>query len=384
MRILFATTAGEGHFGPMVPFARAAVAAGHDVAVAAPESFGSSVESTGLTFLPVGDVPGDLIGATMGRLQTVTREEANDIVMREIFGRLDTTWALPKMREIFAGFQPHLVFRDPTEFSSAVAAAETNTPTGLAAIGTGRLEQFARKTVRDVLAEFGLGDDSVVWDVPHISLLPASFDDGQFTKHFHRFRDTAGPANPLPDWWSGNKSPLVYVTFGSVAAAIGLFPRLYRSALDQLAELDVRVLMTTGRSVDPTELGTLPSNARVEQWVPQADVLAEAAAVVGHGGFGTTLGAIAAGVPSVVLPLFASDQYMNAERVSETGAGIGLPGLDSPVADPRSAGDLAAAVQGVLDDPRFRTRARQFAEEVANLPSVAEFPARLEAIRKPD
>jgi hypothetical protein len=30
MRVLFATTANAGHFGPMVPFARACVAAGHE------------------------------------------------------------------------------------------------------------------------------------------------------------------------------------------------------------------------------------------------------------------------------------------------------------------------------------------------------------------
>ena len=74
-----------------------------------------------------------------------------------------------------------------------------------------------------------------------------------------------------------------------------------------------------GREVDPTELEA-PSHIRIEQWVPQADVLARAAAVVCHGGAGSTLGALAAGLPLVVVPLFA-DQPLNASRVAAAGRG---------------------------------------------------------------
>ncbi len=380
MRILFATTAGEGHFGPMVPFARSAVAAGHDVAVAAPKSFRTSVESAGLKHLPVDDVPGDLIGAAMAPLPTLSRQDANDRVIGEIFGRLDTTWALPKMREAFADFAPDLVFRDPTEFASSIAATETGTRTVIAAFGAGRIESYVRGVVAPVLAEFGVNDDSAVWDVPHVSLLPQSFDDGDAAHPIHRFREVGRVAEPLPDWWHGDEAPLVYVTFGSVAAGIGLYPRIYRHALDQLADLDVRVLLTIGRSADPAELGAVPSNAHIEQWVPQSNVLAVARAAVGHGGFGTTLGAVAAGVPSVVLPLFASDQFLNAEKVTETGVGIGLPGLESPIADPATGGDLAEAVHRVLVEDGFRSRAQQIARDIEELPPVSEFAVLLESL----
>lgn len=42
MRILFSSTANDGHFGPMLPFIRACAAAGHEVRVAAPESYGAA------------------------------------------------------------------------------------------------------------------------------------------------------------------------------------------------------------------------------------------------------------------------------------------------------------------------------------------------------
>jgi UDP:flavonoid glycosyltransferase YjiC (YdhE family) len=46
--------------------------------------------------------------------------------------------------------------------------------------------------------------------------------------------------------------------------------------------------MTTGHGLDPADLEPIPSNSHVEQWWPQESVMSEAAAVVGHGGFGTT------------------------------------------------------------------------------------------------
>ena len=90
------------------------------------------------------------------------------------------------------------------------------------------------------------------------------------------------------------------------------------------------MLLTVGRKVDPAGLGPLPSNAHVEQWWPQDAVLGQAAAMLGHGGFGTTMGALAAGVPQVVVPLFTFDQIVNGEHVAAVGAGrtVGMgPGV---------------------------------------------------------
>ena len=79
--------------------------------------------------------------------------------------------------------------------------------------------------------------------------------------------------------------------------------------------------MTIGRHVDPDALGPLPANVRVERWVDQGEVMPHAAAMVGHGGSGGTLAALAAGVPIAFLPQFV-DGPANAERVAALGAGI--------------------------------------------------------------
>ncbi|WP_447007584.1 glycosyltransferase [Saccharothrix isguenensis] len=59
---------------------------------------------------------------------------------------------------------------------------------------------------------------------------------------------------------------------------------------------------------------------RVERFRPQQDVMPHADAVIGHGGFGTTMTALAGGVPRVVVPLFALDQFHNARAVERAGA----------------------------------------------------------------
>ena len=54
MRILFTTAAFSGHFHPLVPIARAAVTAGHDVAFACAASFVPTVARAGFPAFPAG------------------------------------------------------------------------------------------------------------------------------------------------------------------------------------------------------------------------------------------------------------------------------------------------------------------------------------------
>ena len=135
----------------------------------------------------------------------------------------------------------------------------------------------------------------------------------------------------------------------------------------------MRVLVTIGAEQPMEDLGPVPANVHVERFVPQDDVLPHAAAAVCHGGSGTVLGALAAGIPLVVQPMFA-DQPTNAERVAASGAGIGLPTA------PPSPETLRAALVKVLEQEPFRAAARKVASEMAALPLVDEAPRALERL----
>jgi MGT family glycosyltransferase len=132
----------------------------------------------------------------------------------------------------------------------------------------------------------------------------------------------------------------------------------------------VRVLMTIGRDRDSAELGPLPANAHVERWLRQADVEPHAAAIVCHGGFGTVRAGLCAGVPLVVLPLFA-DQPYNGRRVAALGAGETLEGGSAAVAG------LRAAVERVLGDPAYAAAAGRIAAESRALPPAPDAVAPL-------
>ena len=87
----------------------------------------------------------------------------------------------------------------------------------------------------------------------------------------HRFRTVTGPAAPAA-------KPAVYFTLGTVfnLESGDLFARV----LGGLRELDVDVVATVGRQIDPDELGPQPARIRVERYLPHSDVLPRCSAVV--------------------------------------------------------------------------------------------------------
>ena len=159
-----------------------------------------------------------------------------------------------------------------------------------------------------------------------------------------------------------------------MTSSVERFTPIYAAALEALADAPLRVLMTTGSAGDPASLEPWPANTHVERWWPQAEVMAHADAVVGHGGFGTTMMALAAGVPQVVVPLFAFDQTVNAERVAAVGAGIHLVG------GARAAAELPVAVTAALSDPAYRAGAAAIAAEMAALPETTAAVSVLERL----
>ena len=110
----------------------------------------------------------------------------------------------------------------------------------------------------------------------------------------------------------------------------------------------------------------MPANAHVVPWLAQDEVLAHAAAMLGHGGFGTTRGALAAGVPQAVSPLFSFDQVVNGEHVAAVGAGV-TTGMGSG-----SVARAAAEVHRLLEEPSYAAAAGRVAEALRELPAPAE------------
>jgi MGT family glycosyltransferase len=170
--------------------------------------------------------------------------------------------------------------------------------------------------------------------------------------------DDVSGSGPRPSWAPAAGETLVYVTFGTQSGTTDRERAMYRTALDAVAGLPVRVLLTTGPNMAEHPLGPVPSNVVVEEFVPQAQVFRHARVVVTHGGSGTVLGALAAGLPLVVAPMFA-DQPHNARAAAATGAGVAVFDADVP--------RLRSGIERVLGDEEFSRAARIVATEMANM-----------------
>jgi UDP:flavonoid glycosyltransferase YjiC (YdhE family) len=373
MRILFASTRGAGHFNPLVPFVEAALRGGHEVLVVGPPPLAPAVERAGYPFWEGEVPPEDELGPVWARVPTVSRDEGNAIVIGTIFADLNVAAMLPRLHAAFEEWRPDLVIREQNEYASAIAADAHDVAHRRLGVALSVAEEIGLELAEPALERRHPGAVAAIRSSPYLTLFPESLEDpdGPAPAEVQRFRDPAAAAAPLPDWWPGDERPLVYVTFGSVAGTLPMAGALYANALAAAGELPARVLVTVGNETDLEALGPAPPNVRVERWVPQADVLAQAEAVVGHGGSGTTLGALAAGVPQVVVPLFA-DQPENAGRVAAVGAGVAVwadAKAPPPMRTSIDAGALRDAVTEVLDDPSYRERATAIAAEIAALPT---------------
>jgi UDP:flavonoid glycosyltransferase YjiC (YdhE family) len=208
-------------------------------------------------------------------------------------------------------------------------------------------------------ADFGLAPLAHVWEqLDHarrvLVLSSRAFDDPSPLPPNVRY---AGARLGDPAWvepWEppAGDAPLVLVSLSSGAQdQLAVLRRIVAG----VAALPVRAVVTTGHAIDPEEVPA-PAHIQVLRSAPHSQVLAQASAVVTHGGHGTVLRSLAAGVPALVLPM-GRDQLDNAARVVARGAGLRLKPSARPAA-------IAAAVRRLLDEPRHREGAGRVAERL--------------------
>ena len=279
---------------------------------------------------------------------------------------------------IIDAFRPEVVLRETAELAAPAMAAARGIPLVTVAF-SGVLPAPARGPVLDDLRPLwqaeGLGDPSWadVYGQLYLHRFPVSFGQRPDSPVVRPVRPDRGSPSATPATWVaalGADRPFVYVTSGTELPSV-TFP--WRELLAVVSGLDVDAVATIGPHVDPAAFGAVPANVRVERFVPQADLLARAGAVVSHGGAGGVLGAASNGRPQVVVPLFA-DQWENGVAVDESGCGI----VVAP--DRRSVEDLDRTLRTILASPTHRDAARRVADEIAAMPPAAAVALEIEAL----
>lgn len=135
----------------------------------------------------------------------------------------------------------------------------------------------------------------------------------------------------------------------------------FAHALDAAARLDKRaILLTPQRDQAPAQL---PPSVLWQQYLPFKKLLPHAAALVHHGGIGTTAEALRAGIAQLIVPL-AYDQFDNGARVQALGAGLVLRHA-------RLSGcNLALRLRALLSSPSIASRASALSTELSPPPSL--------------
>ena len=222
------------------------------------------------------------------------------------------------------------------------------------------LDRYALERANAVRAEHDLDPIAHTWDQMRrarrqLVLTSPAFDFPADLPDNARY---VGPILDDPAWAAGavwtapeGEGPLVLVAMSSTFQN---HVECLQRITDALGSLPVRGLVTTGPAVEPDAIRA-PANVAVVASAPHSEVLPQADLVVTHGGHGTVIKTLAAGVPLVILH-HGRDQADNAARVTTRGAGSrchgGHPRLGSPRRSPSCS--TTRRINGprrVSDDP---------------------------------
>jgi MGT family glycosyltransferase len=414
MKILVGSSPLTGHFNPMLAVARVLITEGHEVAIYTGSAFRARVEASGAKFFAL-PIDADLDPADpFDRIPELKALPPGLDWLRVALERLfvDNVPAQHEgLEKLLTSFGPDAVLGDDMFFGvlpALLGARQARPPIALcgtsilhwprkdgapiflglppmeehdayAAIARDFDEAVDRPVglrLNQVLKTLGVGPtpmtlfhSSVGLADVYLQLSVPSFEfprDIPKSVHFVGTPPIIPGQVPLPPWaheLDGSRK-VVLVTQGTVANHN--FNLLVGPTLAALAnEPDVLVVATAGgRPIDAIP-GPIPANARISSYLPFEWLLPKVDVLVTNGGYGSVNQAMSFGVPLVTAGLTEDKADVNA-RVAWSGVGIDLA-TNEP-----SSEVLRSAVRTVLDQPAYRLRAKQMADEFAAVDTRAK------------
>ena len=370
VRVLFSSVGAVGHVYPMVPLARALLAADHEVLWAVSADLCPTVVQAGIPAVVAGLSSADWRtqrNRRMGDLAHLPAGERTDQLAAWMFGEMLAPAMLRDLLALVRSWPPDVIIHDSMEFAAPIAAdaigavhiahsfgplAPEHRILGIAASARTLWERVGADPGR-----YGGMYDHLYLDI-YPSSIQQAVGDRVLRRQAVRPVPYAPPVDELPSALADDGRPLVYATFGTELPDHGPL----KTVVEAISSLEVRVLATVGPRGNRDAFGPQPENVTILRYVPQTAVLPHAAAVISHAGSGTVLAALAAGVPQLCLPHFA-DQPLNASAVAESGAGLTL---DANALDRQT---IRESVTRLLTETEFRSRTRALRDEIAGMPS---------------
>jgi UDP:flavonoid glycosyltransferase YjiC (YdhE family) len=355
-----------GHVNPLLPLTQALLEQGHEVAIACGEDPSGAIAASGASHFKAGGTEAEWFATFASRVRGVpgdglAPERINHYFVPRLFADIAASDMIDDVLDIGRRFSPDVVLFEPYAFAAPLAAEILGVPAVQHLISP-MMAHEVMELANDALSPLwrSFGSNVPGWggvyagltiEVSPRALEPLSLPSGESIL----LRPAPLPLRPR----ERSEPPLVYVTLGTVFSDT---EKVFRTILEGLEGEEVDVVITVGSHKDPGEIGAVPANTRVEQFIPQADLLPFCSVVVHHGGAGTMFGALSHGVPQVVVPQGA-DNYINAEHLERCGVGLSIipQALEPP--------EVRRCVRRVLNESSFQVNANQVQEEIAAMPS---------------
>ena len=375
MRVLFTGVGAFGHVLPQLPLARAFRRQGHAVAIMVPQSMAPAFAAEDAEMLAAGaDIP-SILAELMRRTGVDPMTGMTPEVETEFFAGTRVDLSADESLATARAWQPDLIVHDAYDLVAPLVAAALEVPAALFMVSPagsdadgrcGYSPEFVRAAdavVAERYASRGLAPRPARWV---LDVCPPALqqDDWQAPEGWTPLRPEAHrlPGGlPAPRLRPLGGSPRILVTFGTIFGD----PRTLSPILRALSATGASLRSHSDSSPPSATTTSTPDTANFEPFAPLNELLAGIDLVVGGRRAGTTISALGAGIPMVLVPQGA-DQFVQAERACAAGAALQLP----PKAATSEA--VVAAVHTVLAESSFRDGAGKIADQVAAMPSPDE------------
>ena len=351
LRVVLATVGSRGDVQPMLALAQAFIARGHVPLIAAPPNFETWVRGLGFEFAPVGvdiqvflaEHSDALTGNPLKMLKETSRyfNEQMPLQAQQLKPLCDDADAI-----LYGGSSQHPPISIPWHglpdwMNDLLWRANRLLSDSLGLNTLNAVRASFRQPPVDHLRRYLFEEHPLVIAADEVLFPPDPLWQGRYPYANFIFFDDPAPLDPELDAWLADGEPPVFVGFGSMSG----------KGTDRVERMIVEAVSATGRrcivaagwaGLGP---GALPPGWRVVRDAPHALLLPRTAAVVHHGGSGTTAQALRAGVPQVLLPLIL-DQFHHAHRLHLAGI------APRPVPMEKiTAAELSGAIQAALELP---------------------------------
>jgi zeaxanthin glucosyltransferase len=401
MRIAFVALSAPGHLNPTTALARQLQSRDHEVIVISLPDAEPYVRAAGLAFLPYCEnvYSPDSSNEIRRQMSKLQGEDALRFTIQSLGGLMEVTLnSLPAklaaagadavvldtyqfylelipmslglpyvhvsnaLHFDYSGYTPLCVYDWPHETTPAALARNRK--------GVAKLTQMLKQANAGARAFAGRAGLKIDWDNPAatiselgwITQTPKEFDfesshwPTQF-RHTGPFHDGNGRIDVDFPWERLTGEPLIYASMGTVQTGLANIFRAIATAVTK--RRDFQLVLSVGNTLDPEQIGPLPSNAIIVKHAPQLELLKQASACVTHAGLNTVLEALAQGVPQVAIPV-TNDQPGVAARIANKKTGL------IALLKDLSATRLSVLLDEVLNDSSYRDNARYFQKIIAD------------------